>query len=263
MTRPLSLSKSKKIWTQAFLALLSIFVTPAYALLSNSSYTRTWHPVLALGAGAASTSNLGQSQSFPIQNPTTDEFYYYFANRPTQTSGLFDGFLGTEWRFRPKWALQMGLDYNQASPFSAKGTFQQGADALSADTYSYHYAVLTRQILAEGKLLYTVKCFHPYLFGGLGVAVNSAYNYYTNVPPFLTFTRMYANNTTTSFSYAVGVGVDKDLTSHLRAGVGYRFAGLGRVKLGIPTIDTTRVSGTLSQSHLYANELLAQLTWIV
>lgn len=245
----------RKNLTWSFLVLLSAtsaFFTSAHA----------WHPVLSIGGGISTSSTVGNSNNFPIQNPATDEFYDYSANQSAQTSGLLDSFLGIEWNVRPNWIMQVGVDYNQTSPFSARGTFLQGADAESADSYEYHYGVLTRQLLLEGKLLYTLKDrYHPYLLAGLGTAFNKAYDFYTNVPPTLTFTRMYANNATTSFSYALGVGIDTDISPQLRLGVGYRFTDLGQVKLGNATIDTSNVYGTLTQSDLYANELLLQLTW--
>ena len=48
----------------------------------------------------------------------------------------------------------------------------------------------------------------------------------------------------------------------MRLGVGYRFASLGKAQLGSALIDVTPVAGTFSQSHLYTNEALVQLTWI-
>lgn len=226
--------------------------------------TCPWHAVASFGGGVAISSNIGKSQTFPIVNPITDEFYVYTASHPTQTVGAFDGFLGAEWTFHPDWALQMGLGYNQAWNFHAEGSLLQGADTQSADQYSYHYDILTRQLLAEGKLLYQFKeIYHPYVLLGLGAAFNKASGYSTNVPPFLTFTRQYQNNTQTSFAYNVGMGVDVDIQEHLRLGVGYRFADFGQAKLGQGIIDTTNVSGTLSQTHLYASEILAQFTIVV
>ena len=140
---------------------------------------------------------------------------------PTQTSGLLDAFLGAEWTIQPDWALQLGLDYNQAAPFSANGTLVQGADVPSQDTFGYHYSILARQLLVEGKLLYTFnQRFHPYIMGGLGAAFNKSSNYYISAPPFLTFTRIYSNNSVTSFSYAAGLGIDFDITCYMRLGVG-------------------------------------------
>ena len=259
--------KTKKNHIKTFLVSLFIcrlLVAPAYAFSFSSWYAKkTWHPVIAIGAGTSTSSDVGKSQNFPIQNPATDEFYNYSANHLTQTSGFFDGFLGAEWNIYPGWALQAGIDYNQATSFSAKGTLLQGADAGSADSYAYHYSVLTKQLLMEGKLLYPIyKHYYPYLLGGLGVAFNKAYHYYTNVPPLLSFTRTYATHSTTSFSYAVGIGIDTDVTQNMRLGIGYRFADLGQVALGNATIDTSSASGTLSQQHLYTNEVLAQVTWV-
>lgn len=72
---------------------------------------------------------------------------------------------------------------------------------------------------------------------------------------------MYANNTVTAFSYAVGAGFDYNLNSSLQLGLGYRFSDLGKAQLGQATIDTTQVPGTLGLTHIYNNELLAQLIW--
>lgn len=242
-----------------------LFPSGAYAAFSLSAWyaNKPFRPVVALGGGVASTSDLGESQTFPIQNVVTDERYHYSPHQATQTSGLIDAFIGAEWCLYPKWLAEVGVGYNQAAPFSAKGSFSQGADPGSTDVYAYHYGVLVRQLLVEGKLLYTVKeRFHPYVFGGLGASFNKAYNYYTTVPPFLAFTRSYQDNSVTSFSYALGVGIEGDMTKQLRLGVGYRWTDLGQVKLGQAHINTLAVSGSLSQSHLYTNEWLAQLTYL-
>lgn len=176
------------------------------------------------------SSDLGESQNFPIINPVTDEFYNYSANNANQSSWLFDGFIGAEWTLWPNWLVQGGLGYNQATPFKARGILVQGADSISANTYSYQYGVLARQLLIEGKLLYTVKdYFHPYVLLGLGASFNRAYHYSTSVPPFLTFTRQYASHTETSFSYALGFGIDTEIVNNVRVGVGYRFVDLGQI----------------------------------
>jgi opacity protein-like surface antigen len=160
--------------------------------------------------------------------------------------------------------VQAGFDYNQTSSLYAKGILTEGAAVQTQDIYSYHYNVTTRQLLLEGKLLYTFKKrFHPYVLAGLGAAFNQATDYSTSAPPFLTFTRMYQPNNITSFSYAVGFGIDADLTDNLRFGIGYRFTDLGKVTLGSATIDTSSVSGTLSQSNLYASQLIAQLILVI
>ena len=104
---------------------------------------------------------------------------------------------------------------------------------------------------------------YPYVLLGLGGSFNTASNYATNVPPFLTFTRLYANNTSNAFAFRVGLGFDVNITPHTRVGLAYRFADLGSVQLGAATIDNIKAAGTLSQSNLYANEVLAQFTYVM
>lgn len=262
MRTRLVVARSKQI--RILLTTLVIFVLPSYAFSWSFEEGKNWHPIIALGAGTASSTNVGQSQYFPVQIPTSYQFFDYSANHATQTSALMDGFVGVEWNLQPNWALQAGLDYNQISPFSAKGTLLQGVDIESANSYAYYYGILAKQLLVEGKLLYAIKKhYHPYVLMGLGAAFNKAYNYYTNVPSFLTFTPTYNDHTTTSYSYAVGVGMDVDITPNLRLGIGYRFADLGKVQLGGASINGVALSDTLSQSRLYANEVLAQVTFII
>lgn len=221
------------------------------------------HAIASVGGGVLLSANGSSSQYFPIMNPTTDEYYSYAGDNSTQTKGLFDVFLGGEWGFAPNWALQLGAGYHQTGHFRVDSTFIQGADAQSADQYNYDYRFSTRQVMAESKLLYHVKeRYHPYAFLGLGGAFNHADEFTTNVPPFLTFTREYYDNTQTSFTYSLGLGVDVDINKYLRIGVGYRFADLGQAQLGTPTIDGIPVSGALTQRHVLANEFLLQLSVI-
>lgn len=223
-----------------------------------------WHTIVSLGGGMGISNHNGSSQTFPSINPDSDEFYTYSANHSTHTMGIVDGFIGREWQCNPCWALQIGLDYNQLSQFHAKGSFLQGVDNQSADQYTYQYSIFTQQLLAMSKLFYCFRgAIHPYLLLGLGVAFNDAFDYSTNVPPFLTFTRQYQNKSQSVFSYAVGLGVDVEIMKQVRLGAGYRFADLGKVELGSAMIDMTSVSGTLSQTHLYTNELIAQITWVI
>lgn len=236
----------------------------------NAAAASTWwkndryHPVFSIGGGASFTSNSGQSQNFPIMNPITDEYFYYSSNQSTETRGFYDLYLAMEFLLRPLWMLQLGVDYNEARPFPTYGYFIQGADLRSQNDYEYNYRIKTQQLLFEGKLLYTYQqSIHPYIIGGIGAAFNNAFNYATNVPPFLTFTRQYANASNSQFAWAVGLGFDADVTDCVRLGLGYRFADSGTVSLGQAVIDNVPVPGTLSQSHFYTNQVLAQLTWVI
>jgi opacity protein-like surface antigen len=235
-------------------------ILPAFSY-ANFFSDPCWNVMVSIGAGAAITSNAGCSQSFPIENPVTDEFYTYTAHKTTQTQAIFDVFLGAEWHATPCWRLQFGVDYITPAFFTAKGSLIQGADVQSENSYAYQYLMKTQQLYFEGKCIYTDLCyFSPYLFMGLGAAFNKAYRFSTTVPDTITFTRIYKDHTNTSFSYAVGAGIDFEIFSNIHLDVCYRFANMGRVALGSATIDDIPVKGTLTQSHLYANQVLAQIT---
>jgi hypothetical protein len=46
-------------------------------------------------------------------------------------------------------------------------------------------------------------------------------------------------------------------------GIGYRFADLGNVSLGSGYVDVTPFTPVLAQQHLYAQEVLAQLSYLI
>ena len=244
---------------------LPVLASDSYFSSWNSWWqTKTWRPVVALGAGTSTTNTVGQSQTFPVTDPATTEFFQYQAYRPSQTSSLGNLFIGAQWQLTHNWFIQGGLDYTGIAAYSAKGTLTQGADAISADVYNYSYNVLPRQLMAAGKLLYSFKqIYHPYFFAGIGSSFNKAYNFKTSVPPFLTFTRQYDDYWNYSFTYSLGVGMDVDVTRNMRLGLGYRFADLGAASFSYATINNVKVTGSLSQSHIYTNQLLAQLTWVI
>lgn len=230
----------------------------------SDDWKQSWRPVMGVGGGISSAYALGQAQTFPIVNPVTDSFYQYTPQNRSQTQGLFEFFLGGEHILSPQWRMQPGLAYDETSSFTVQGQLTQGADIPSADQYHYQYKVLTRQILAQSKLMYVYReKYYPYFLLGLGGALNTAAHYTTTVPPFLTFTRLYDRHVTGSFAYRVGAGVDMDIHTHVRLGVSYRFANLGGAGLGSARIDTVSVNGTLSQNNLYANEVLFQLSYII
>lgn len=225
--------------------------------------SEAWRTVAAVSTGVAISENIGTNRTFSIVNPVTQEFFIYTTKQSTQTVPIWQGFIGKEKLFHPKWALQIGMAYAETWNFEAQGSLLQGADIPSSNQYSYEYNIKTRQLLAQGKLLYHCQPrFLPYLLFGFGIAFNEATNYETNVPPFLTFTREYANHNMPSFTYVAGFGIDTSIMDQLRLGIGYRFSDLGKVGLGNATIDTTSVPGTLSQSHLYTSELLAEVTYV-
>lgn len=230
--------------------------------------SRVWKPLIAFSTGAAFSNNIGSSQFIPIRDPIEDSFFSYVADHSTQGKFIYGASLGIEFLLNPKWFLQTNVSYYQPMKFHAHGIVTQGVDALSVDSFSYTYDIQVRQVLFESKLLYNwlyrSMSFYPYVSGGIGVGLNSARNYNVNiVPPFTTFSNQFTNERNTSFSYKVGLGVDYEVANHVRVGVGYRFADFGRVRLGNASINQVPTLNNLSQSHLYTNEVLGQITVVI
>lgn len=229
----------------------------SYAVYANMS------PVLGLGLGGTNTINLTSKTTFPITSPVVDEFYTYTPSSQALTQGLIEAFVGVEHPINPLWLTQLGFAYTQTAMLKPSGNLLQGADISSADTYHYQYNVNLRQIMMQGKLMTRRHDkFYPYLLAGLGVGVNTASNFSTTAPLNLTFTRSYTDNTQTSFAFRLGLGVDVQVLSNVRLGLAYRITDEGNISLGNAKINTTPVSGTLSQSAVFANEFLVHLTYI-
>lgn len=156
-----------------------------------------------------------------------------------------------------------GLGYYQPSVLATTGALTQGADPMSDNTYRYRYQTQSRQLLAEGKLYWIEKeKTQPFLMVGLGAAFNQMYNYQTSVPPFLEFTPVFTRHAQTHFTYAIGPGIDISVSQSFRIGMAYRFTDLGSVKTGRAQIDGIPISSALKQSHVYANQILFQFTFI-
>jgi opacity protein-like surface antigen len=270
-TKLLPKRKGMSVCSALLFCLISFFTLAnvAYAIDAKNAFNafldQGYHPMISVGVGAYISSDAGQSQNFPIQNPVTDSFYNYSTNQSAQAAALMSIFLGDEWEIAERnWLMQGGLEFTWQPGFNVNGRLTQGAQVVSQNIYTYKYNITTRQFLFDGKILYTYRqIFHPYIFGGIGASVNEASDYRTNVPPDLTFTKEYQSKNTTSFSYALGFGVEIDIHYKVRLGLGYRFTNFGQVSLGSAAIDGTSVPGTLSQNHLYANQLIAQLTMML
>jgi opacity protein-like surface antigen len=233
-------------------------------VLAHGSF---WHmsenlharPLVTLSSGPVFTSDAGGTHTFPVIFGSN---YFYTRDKSNETRGIVGAFAGYVLPLYSNWEMQAGLAA-YASWYDSNGLLLQGPDSASSDLYNYHYDINSTQLLVESKFSYNAfQIYHPYLSAGLGVAFNRAKNYSTSVPPFLTFTPMFADHLEHSFTYNAGLGMDVDIPCNWRLGVGYRFSDLGKVRLGAGHIDTVPIGGTLEQKHLYVHELLAQLTYL-
>lgn len=250
---------NSRLWRAGtFYALLAL------SFFSHSSFAdcclgvKQWNPLVTIGSGAAVVVNPRKFKNFPVVPLETNEFFRYSVQRRTVARPLFDIFLGNEWR-GSDWAVQLGVEYILPISFSPRGKLKQGSDVQSQKKYDFRYHVQLQQLLFEGKLLCNyIGRYHPYLLLGLGSAFSQAKNF--SVRAHSLPTRKFKDNSHITFSYSLGVGLDYDLTYCTRLGIGYRFIDFGRVFLGASRFNRKHVHGTLSQHHLYANQVLAQIT---
>ena len=253
-----------------FFSLIAI-LTSWFAFILDSSlcYARTtserevpWShvPILTLSGGLA-TATIGRSQTLIVNDDYT--IYQYTAQHVPAKAFIAGIYTGSEIALNAKYLLQVGFGLYAPTAFTSKhNPLNQGVDPQSADQFSWYYKVNNQSFLVESKLLGLLRSqIHPYLLIGLGTAINKAYHYRVIAPPFLTFTPKFSNHEEVSLTYALGIGIDADLSQNVRFGLGYRFANLGQANLGTGVLNQNLFPKTLRQSDLYMHSLLAQLTW--
>lgn len=238
-----------------FLALISIntLADTGTVFLNNNSYS------VGLDLGVAKPTSVGNSTSFPLGYST---FSYSSGSNDiyTSISGIS---LNKLFTLAPAYTLQVGLSYHYISRMNINGNLEQGITPPYYQS-SYSYRINSSQYLAEAELFRQFyDCYFPYIYLGVGVAANSAYDYSTAVPAYLTVTPDYSNRTMNSFTYSLGLGVYYFIAPKVSLGLGYRFINLGSAGLGTGIIRNTPLGVKLTQSNLYMNTLLAQINYFM
>ena len=243
--------------------------TRKYVVSSSSNQStldasvRYLHPFLTISGGVAST-YLGKTLNFSAG----DLDYSYQPSNRYKMLGVVGIGAGDELRFDHgiRWAV--GLSYYKEASTRVSGQLSQGADALTTTYYRYHYTVASQQVFLENKVLFNyAEYFYPYVSFGMGESFNKAYQYSSTASPYETYTPTFSSKTISSIAWILGAGVDANLTSHIRFGVGYRFSYLGPVSLNdgrvVSQVATTNLPYKLKQSSWRMNTVLAQLTYII
>jgi opacity protein-like surface antigen len=238
-----------------FLTLISIntLADTDTSFLTSDSYS------VGLDLGMAKPTSIGDSTSFPLgystfsYSPGSNDIY-------TSISGIS---LNKLFALAPAYTLQVGLSYHYISRMNINGNLEQGITPPRYQS-SYSYRINSSQYLVEAGLFRQFyDRFFPYIYLGAGVASNSAYDYSTTVPAYLTVTPDYSNKTRNSFTYSLGLGVFYFIAPKVSLGLGYRFIDLGRAGLSTGIIRNTPLDAKLTQSNLYMNALLAQINYFI
>ena len=102
----------------------------------------------------------------------------------------------------------------------------------------------------------------PYLSGKVGLGFNKAKSF--SIEPKIVPevpAPGFGSHTATAFSYAIGLGVQKELITNLHLGVGYEFADWGNSHLAAAPGQT--INSGLQLNHLYTNGLQLSLNYII
>ena len=193
-----------------------------------------------LSVGAA-FSNLSNDPSVQINNVVTNT---YDTNTSTTTKPLYG--VGVSHTFdevfnRPvNFALGLAGYYTGFNkiggiehPFSNVGSF---------DTLNYQFKADTYSLMVEPRLIYSKYRWQPFVLGGIGGAWNRLYGYSeTPTDPASSAAPVpqgFSDNTSTSFAYEVGIGLQRQFFNSNRynikylASLDYRYMNFGTGQLG-------------------------------
>lgn len=221
----------------------------------TTPFEKPW--VATLSAGPV-WENGGQTQTFYL---TPSILKSYIANQFTQT--LFDGelFLGLQKTFSQSIKGQFGLAVAATSNAGLSGVIWDDADQ-DFDNFTYTYNIQHTHVALKAKLLADKGYWLiPWVSGSIGVGFNNASSYHSTPIIFEAIpTPNFSSNIQTSFTYTVGLGVQKWINSNWQVGLGYEFADWGQSALGKSQEQTINTGLTLN--HLYTNGLLFNLTYL-
>jgi hypothetical protein len=236
-------------------------------LITTAGSAHTLRPVVTLMGGVSSPFGQ-QSQTLSFANT----IFEYQPNHTSELPALMGGFIGEEYSFKEIGAWQFGLAFYQNASSVVDGEVAQ-APMLSLDAvnmWNYHYKIISRQLLFENKIfLIFHKYYRPYLLIGLGEGFNDAHAFHVapeNAGEVATAT--FGSNSTSSFIYTIGLGIDIDISTKMRIGAAYHFGYLGKYNLGTGTLDTGAGGNAFSlpalkSVHAYNHQVFIQLTYLI
>jgi opacity protein-like surface antigen len=160
--------------------------------------------------------------------------------------------------------IQTQLGFEAATTTNGKITGNIWDDANPQfNNYEYNYLIRHTQIGLQGKLLADVGLpgLVPFIVGTVGVGFNNARSFWSQptIPQAVPIPG-FSNNTTTTFTYSIGVGLQHQYNDNWFVGLEYAFADWGKSQLGIANNQTT--GNGLVIRHLYTNNILLNLSYI-
>lgn len=216
-----------------------------------------WSRVFTVSLGPV-WADKGDKQTFYLD---PDIVKTYTATHTSKAIADGELFLGMQKNLNSHVQGQLGLAAAFTGNASVFGQIWDDADP-QFNNHSYHYKIRHSHVAVKGKLLadrgYLVI---PWISGSVGVGFNRAYHFLNNPLIFEALPNTnFASHTKTSFTYTVGVGVQRALSNNVQLGIGYEFADWGKSHLDRAWGQTLNTG--LKRDHVYTNGFLVNITCV-
>jgi opacity protein-like surface antigen len=218
---------------------------------------REYLRVGTISLGPTWNGNGGESQTFYLA-PETEKTYA----AGNSTNIMVDGelFLGLQKPLFHQLQGQLGFALAMAGNAKLSGNIWDDASP-QFNNYTYQYKVMHTHVALKGKLLVDRGYWLiPWVSASAGVGFNRASDF-SNVPTIFEAVpnANFSSHTTTSYTYTIGAGVQKQLNKCWQIGMGYEFADWGKSELGRANGQT--MNSGLKLDHLYTNGILFNITY--
>lgn len=215
--------------------------------------------VLSFSAGSVWEST-GKTQNIYLQSNAEKK---YLSNHTSQSVADGELFLGFAKRLSKNVHGQFGFAAATTSNAGLSGYIWDDADSRF-NNYIYRYKIMHTHLAIKGKVLTDTSFYalSPYFSASAGIGFNRSHSF-INIPTIFQAVESpnFTSNTKFSFTYTLGVGVQKKVNKYWQIGLGYEFADWGSSKLGRASGQT--LGEGLWLSHLYTNGVLLNLTRII
>lgn len=216
-----------------------------------------WRLIVALSGGPV-WGNAGETQTVFL---APDIRRTYVAQKLNTTFFSGEVLLGVQKALSPSLLAQVGIAGAATNNVRLQGIIWDDADPRFAN-YTYRYKVQNSRVALKTKFLFDRGYWvMPWVSGSAGVGFNSSHDF-TNTP--LIFQALpnenFLNHNQTSFTYTLGIGLQRQINRSWQVGVGYEFADWGKSHLGLAE-DQTVVS-YINLNHVYTNGVMFNLTYL-
>jgi opacity protein-like surface antigen len=236
-----------------------LFSISSFASVENDWWSGSQFVIGVTPAVTWASSN--RSQTLALQ-PDVENTYTADNNTSAFPSGeIFIGLSKAFAAYQQPLLGQLGISVVYAGSAKLSGDILDDSNA-NFDNSNFNYKVTHTHVALQGRLISNANwLLEPYISGGVGASFNRSYAFSiqpTNpsevaAPPF-------NSNSTTSFVYTLGIGLQKSLTTNLQVALGYEFADWGKTQLA--RADGQTLNQGLTLNNLYVNQLQLSLFYI-